>query len=194
MIAQLQPLKLLWKPFAVDLSFSWCIRISNMQDTLSPFRPPPSLHPKSNFSMLYYGFVVVGTAVLVLAAYNLIVIKCCTRRPETEPPYGPRRRPNRLLRLNSSRSFESSSIDMVASRYKYRKREGVNQGSDYECAVCLSIFEEGEEVRKLPKCNHSFHVACIDMWLYSHSDCPLCRAPVEVPVLRQHMSDSDMSV
>ncbi|KAF7834530.1 RING-H2 finger protein ATL2 [Senna tora] len=48
-----------------------------------------------------------------------------------------------------------------------------------ECAVCLSEFEEGETGRVLPKCNHSFHTDCIDMWFKTHSTCPLCRAPVE---------------
>ncbi|KDP27831.1 hypothetical protein JCGZ_18911 [Jatropha curcas] len=48
-----------------------------------------------------------------------------------------------------------------------------------ECAVCLSEFEENEKGRTLPKCNHSFHIECIDMWFHSHSTCPLCRSPVE---------------
>lgn len=48
-----------------------------------------------------------------------------------------------------------------------------------ECAVCLSEFEENETGRFLPKCSHSFHVECIDMWFRSHSTCPLCRSPVE---------------
>lgn len=54
-----------------------------------------------------------------------------------------------------------------------------------ECAVCLSDFEENEKIRLLPKCNHSFHIDCINMWFHSHSTCPLCRTPVdgEIPVL-----------
>ncbi|KAJ8766463.1 hypothetical protein K2173_022522 [Erythroxylum novogranatense] len=51
-----------------------------------------------------------------------------------------------------------------------------------ECAVCLSEFEEKEMGRTLPKCGHSFHVECIDMWFHSHSTCPLCRSLVE-PVI-----------
>ncbi|RDX81290.1 RING-H2 finger protein ATL3, partial [Mucuna pruriens] len=47
-----------------------------------------------------------------------------------------------------------------------------------ECAVCLSEIVEGEKARLLPKCNHGFHVDCIDMWFHSHSTCPLCRNPV----------------
>ncbi|XP_073301938.1 RING-H2 finger protein ATL3-like [Primulina huaijiensis] len=47
-----------------------------------------------------------------------------------------------------------------------------------ECAVCLCEVTEGEKTRLLPKCNHGFHVECIDMWFQSHSTCPLCRNPV----------------
>ncbi|KAJ0654574.1 putative transcription factor C2H2 family [Helianthus annuus] len=49
-----------------------------------------------------------------------------------------------------------------------------------ECAVCLSDVCEGEKTRILPKCNHGFHVECIDMWFYSHSTCPICRNTVAV--------------
>ncbi|CAK9144691.1 unnamed protein product [Ilex paraguariensis] len=47
-----------------------------------------------------------------------------------------------------------------------------------ECAVCLCEVSKGEKARLLPKCNHGFHVDCIDMWFQSHSTCPLCRNPV----------------
>lgn len=48
-----------------------------------------------------------------------------------------------------------------------------------ECRVCLSVYEEGDEVRKL-KCKHTFHKDCLDTWLqhdYSGT-CPLCRRAV----------------
>lgn len=59
-----------------------------------------------------------------------------------------------------------------------------------ECAVCLCEVSESEKTRLLPKCNHGFHVDCIDMWFQSHSTCPLCRNPVasnsvSVPTLEQ---------
>ncbi|XP_065869446.1 RING-H2 finger protein ATL3 [Euphorbia lathyris] len=47
-----------------------------------------------------------------------------------------------------------------------------------ECAVCLSDILQGEKARLLPKCNHGFHVDCIDMWFQYHSTCPLCRNSV----------------
>ncbi|XP_048134516.1 E3 ubiquitin-protein ligase RING1-like [Rhodamnia argentea] len=59
---------------------------------------------------------------------------------------------------------------------KYKKGEGLIDGT--ECSVCLSEFEEDETLRLLPKCSHAFHVPCIDTWLRSHTNCPMCRAPI----------------
>ncbi|KAL5213149.1 hypothetical protein ABZP36_023996 [Zizania latifolia] len=58
-------------------------------------------------------------------------------------------------------------------------RGGASGGGWAQCAVCLSMVQDGEAVRQLPACTHLFHVGCIDMWLRSHSTCPLCRATVE---------------
>lgn len=49
------------------------------------------------------------------------------------------------------------------------------QGLDTECVICLSEFKASERLRILPKCNHGFHVKCIDKWLKSHTSCPTCR-------------------
>ncbi|CAH8329484.1 unnamed protein product [Eruca vesicaria subsp. sativa] len=59
---------------------------------------------------------------------------------------------------------------------KYSEKDGVVEGTD--CSVCLSEFEEDEMLRLLPKCRHAFHLSCIDTWLRSHTNCPLCRAPI----------------
>ncbi|MCE3051316.1 hypothetical protein HAX54_049437 [Datura stramonium] len=40
----------------------------------------------------------------------------------------------------------------------YELKEGT-----LECTICLCEFSEGEKMRFLPKCNHGFHVDCIDM-------------------------------
>lgn len=44
-----------------------------------------------------------------------------------------------------------------------------------DCPICLTGFIEGEMVRVLPECCHSFHADCIDAWLVSNASCPSCR-------------------
>ncbi|KAL0800753.1 hypothetical protein Bca101_055928 [Brassica carinata] len=72
-----------------------------------------------------------------------------------------------LSKTGGLTSFELSSLPIV-----FRCKEGL------ECAICLSELVKGDKARLLPKCNHSFHVECIDMWFQSHSTCPICRNAV----------------
>ncbi|KAF3449255.1 hypothetical protein FNV43_RR09983 [Rhamnella rubrinervis] len=60
---------------------------------------------------------------------------------------------------------------------KYRK-EIHQKDVGGECPVCLSVFGDGDEVKLLSACKHSFHASCIDLWFNSHSNCPVCRASV----------------
>ncbi|XP_058764680.1 RING-H2 finger protein ATL5-like [Vicia villosa] len=53
------------------------------------------------------------------------------------------------------------------------------RGTFHECAICLSEYTDDDECRMLPNCSHVFHSQCIDGWFTSHSNCPLCRAPVQ---------------
>ncbi|KAL2241038.1 RING-H2 finger protein ATL52-like [Sesamum indicum] len=68
-----------------------------------------------------------------------------------------------------------SVIDSI-TMFKYKKDQGLTEETD--CSVCLSEFQEDESIRLLPKCSHAFHGPCIDTWLRSHKNCPVCRAPV----------------
>ncbi|KAI5383616.1 brassinosteroid-responsive RING protein 1 [Lathyrus oleraceus] len=44
------------------------------------------------------------------------------------------------------------------------------------CAVCLTEFEENDEIRRLANCRHIFHRGCLDRWMgYDQRTCPLCR-------------------
>lgn len=46
---------------------------------------------------------------------------------------------------------------------------------DAQCSICLGEYQEGEVLRIMPKCSHSFHLSCIDTWLRKQSTCPVCR-------------------
>ncbi|KAM7271546.1 hypothetical protein ACFE04_030760 [Oxalis oulophora] len=66
--------------------------------------------------------------------------------------------------------------------FKFQKGQSL-VGDDFTCAVCLAEFDDGEELRTLPECNHTYHVPCIDTWFYSNTSCPVCRneaIPLEI--------------
>ncbi|XP_021719703.1 NEP1-interacting protein-like 1 isoform X2 [Chenopodium quinoa] len=50
--------------------------------------------------------------------------------------------------------------------------------NDVCCTICLQGIEEGERARKLPNCQHLFHMMCIDEWLIRSTSCPVCRKNV----------------
>jgi hypothetical protein len=48
------------------------------------------------------------------------------------------------------------------------------------CAICLSDYEKGQELRFLP-CNHHFHAECVDRWLKTNKSCPFCKRCIDKP-------------
>lgn len=156
----------------------------------SPSPPPP---PKGNLPVLYYGVIVVGTVAVVLAIYNLIIIRWCANHRRRLRDINQELDSRRRMSSSSMRGLNSFSL---GESFKYKKGDDDSLQLGYgnnECPVCLCVFEEDEEVRELPRCKHSFHAPCIEMWLYSHLDCPLCRAPVQFPASPQNsITDSTL--
>ncbi|KZV14594.1 hypothetical protein F511_42175 [Dorcoceras hygrometricum] len=69
-------------------------------------------------------------------------------------------------------------LKLVEERSPARRYSSGLEVESSECAVCLSPYEEGEEIRRL-KCKHTFHRSCLDTWLQQDAaTCPLCRRTV----------------
>ena len=44
------------------------------------------------------------------------------------------------------------------------------------CSICLDDYEEGDRIRCIDPCNHTYHAKCIGKWLVERSaTCPLCK-------------------
>ncbi len=43
------------------------------------------------------------------------------------------------------------------------------------CNICFEEYSVKTYKRVLPNCKHYFHKTCIDKWLKSKSNCPICR-------------------
>uniref|UniRef100_A0A8C5I3X1 RING-type E3 ubiquitin transferase n=1 Tax=Gouania willdenowi TaxID=441366 RepID=A0A8C5I3X1_GOUWI len=61
---------------------------------------------------------------------------------------------------------------------KQDEDEVADEDTEEKCTICLSILEEGEDVRRLP-CMHLFHQLCVDQWLLTNKKCPICRVDIE---------------
>lgn len=71
--------------------------------------------------------------------------------------------------VDSISIFLHESI-IVGNTGKYEKEE---------CTICLEMFEDGEKVKVLPECLHTYHSECVDKWLKNKSSCPLCRSSLD---------------
>ncbi|KAK1321051.1 RING-H2 finger protein ATL2 [Acorus calamus] len=141
-------------------------------------------------AVLSLAFVVVLVFVLHLYARRI-----AARRSSTT-----RRRPSRGLRSTSLQAWIMQSQDqqqesqvgldpsVIESLPVFTYKHVGDESGSIDCPVCLSSFEEGELARVLTNCGHVFHVECIDMWLHTHSTCPVCRAEAR-PVERSPADD-----
>ena len=53
------------------------------------------------------------------------------------------------------------------------KNCGAENADKLECRICMTEFEDGDNLRLL-QCMHHYHQQCIDKWFDSSSKCPLC--------------------
>ncbi|KAK4786716.1 hypothetical protein SAY86_010549 [Trapa natans] len=56
---------------------------------------------------------------------------------------------------------------------------------DSQCTICLGEYEDGEVLRIMPECGHSFHRGCIDVWLRKQTTCPVCRLSLKDTTKRE---------
>uniref|UniRef100_A0A3Q7EI89 RING-type E3 ubiquitin transferase n=1 Tax=Solanum lycopersicum TaxID=4081 RepID=A0A3Q7EI89_SOLLC len=149
--------------------------------------PPPDDEDASDdsataFSPLIIAIIGILASAFLLVSYYTIITKYCRRRRSrndaTELEVNRNETPQDQWQLATVAGLDESTIKAITV-CKFKRGEGLVE--DTECAVCLSEFQEDENLRLLPKCSHAFHLPCIDTWLKSHPNCPLCRANVVSP-------------
>uniref|UniRef100_A0A7N0V1V6 RING-type E3 ubiquitin transferase n=1 Tax=Kalanchoe fedtschenkoi TaxID=63787 RepID=A0A7N0V1V6_KALFE len=117
-------------------------------------------------------FACLAVGFLVMCSYAIYLKYYVERRSDPGP--------GRESQLFSQVRGESNGLGLQGSVIRAITVEKYRNGDDLfrekECAVCLSEFQDGEALRILPKCNHAFHMSCVDVWLGSHISCPMCRA------------------
>ncbi|XP_069480481.1 E3 ubiquitin-protein ligase Arkadia isoform X4 [Ambystoma mexicanum] len=89
-----------------------------------------------------------------------------------------------IERCTYPHKYKKVSTDWFSQRKLHCKQEEeeeeleLEEDTEEKCTICLSILEEGEDVRRLP-CMHLFHQVCVDQWLITNKKCPICRVDIE---------------
>ena len=61
-------------------------------------------------------------------------------------------------------------------KYEGRIKRFENEpGDEKECSICFDQYCINDEIA-LTKCNHYFHVTCMEKWLGHAYNCPVCRS------------------
>ncbi|XP_031111583.1 RING-H2 finger protein ATL16 [Ipomoea triloba] len=164
--------------------------------SFSPMPAPPAgsiftapLHSHhAGFPIIAVAIIGILATGLLLVSYYVFVIKCCLNWHRIDLlrrfSFSRRRRVDEPFAVFSP-PVENRGLDEAAIRsipiFQYKKEpatadaDAATAAAACECAVCLSEFQETEKLRMIPNCGHVFHIDCIDIWLQSNANCPLCR-------------------
>ncbi|KAJ0230461.1 RING-H2 finger protein ATL75 [Hirschfeldia incana] len=143
----------------------------NTQRALAVAPSPPITH-ENNLSetvLMLLSVLICGIICCLLLHYIIrCAFRCCSSFIISES--------TSILSIphsSSNKGIQKKALKMfpVVSYADEMNLSGIGE----ECVICLSDFVCGEKLRLLPKCNHGFHVRCIDMWLQQHLSCPKCR-------------------
>lgn len=152
----------------------------NENDTLDG---PYSFNTRFNPSMAII-IVVLLSAFFFMGFFSIYIRRCsgdgASSRPAGLRLGGGGNNAEGLLR-EATRGLDKAIIESFPV-FSYSLVKGLKaQAKGSECAVCLNDFQDEEMLRLLPKCSHAFHPECIDMWLCSHTTCPVCRVDLMIP-------------
>ncbi|KAL7607220.1 hypothetical protein Lser_V15G19323 [Lactuca serriola] len=136
---------------------------------------PPDGYPYARFSPSMAIIIVVLVAALFLMGFFSIYIRRCSNDGGASLRAGlSMRRAGRTAA--ASRGLNPEVLETFPTfAYSAVKELKIGKGA-LECAVCLNEFEDEENLRLIPKCDHVFHAECIDAWLENHVTCPVCRS------------------
>ncbi|KAL1200655.1 putative RING-H2 finger protein ATL53 [Cardamine amara subsp. amara] len=179
----------------------WCSYINFIS-------PPPisyeqllndGVSSNTNLSPLVIAIIGIFATAFLLAAYYSLVSKYCANDTineaasetgrsdiilDVDSPESQDQDDDPFAHESSNTGLDDALIKKIGC-FKLKKHQIGLKINGTDCSICLGEFNEDESLRLLPKCNHIFHVVCIDRWLKSHSNCPLCRAKIIVPTTQE---------
>lgn len=155
------------------------VDLNNSQDSKSA---PVPVDGQSGFLAL---LLTISCPLLVLIFIYLFFKLFCRSQTIVLPIETSNYLRDRTMQKNQHDGIDATNIQNISIEIF---KEETGSDADAQCSICLGGLVDGDKVKVLPKCCHVFHPECIDMWLSSHSSCPLCRSSlVARPVVEPGM-------
>ncbi|PKU66706.1 RING-H2 finger protein ATL16-like [Dendrobium catenatum] len=161
---------------------------------------------ESSFPILAISVIGIIATAIILFSYYVFVTKCCLNWQHFRIIFDISRSGRRHRRDGGGGgdlfAFYSAIMDAhgleegaIQSIPNFRYQRGRVQCSFHECSVCLNEFQEEERIRMLPNCFHVFHIDCIDTWLQTHKNCPICRSEITTtsPLLTNEITERNFN-
>jgi hypothetical protein len=101
--------------------------------------------------------------------------------------------PVRLVSILSARQPRVVAADILPETENIQERNITSRGSQRSsngnpiCTICLEEVIDSDNNKKVLHCNHTFHANCIDRWLRTRSQCPVCRRRVQSRPRGRHL-------
>ena len=107
---------------------------------------------------------------------NLISTGIRTYLGQQEPPQWIYRTMEFISYVQDNMSDDEEDNEKNPIKYEGRVKRFENEpGDEKECSICFEQYCINDEIA-LTKCNHYFHVTCIEKWLGHAYNCPVCRS------------------
>jgi hypothetical protein len=99
----------------------------------------------------------LSNSILLNELYNIIQTPPTRRQANQEP----------VLVVPSVQQVETATTLRIATE--------ADESSDQACSICQDEYMDGQAIRSIRHCSHTFHKSCIDTWFERNVRCPVCR-------------------
>ena len=76
-------------------------------------------------------------------------------------------------------SGATSANKMVVDEGQVHRLTVVTNNGGQTCSICLEQLAKNDPIVRL-QCTHMFHASCVDAWVETKNECPLCRAIIPI--------------
>lgn len=155
--------------------------------------PPPGLEPSNSTSRVLFTVnpssnnqnnqninnITQNLLNSLFSGTNNTVTETVTFIPNTHSVQQPQP-PSDGLSLNDLRNYTTLTT-------------GDTPSPEIKCEICHDAIQNGDILRMINVCNHSFHQECVDSWFENNQICPYCRCNViEEPINNENENDNNV--